>query len=311
MNAFLWLLKREVWESRSVWLVPSICALVMIVAAVFGTSGISHIDVNDAGPDHVRLADFAGEMGADKLSVLTSIALTSLLQPFLFAALLTQAFYSLASLYTERQDRSILFWKSLPPDDARTVLSKLCTAAFVIPLAALAIGLVTEIVIVIAASIHLRAVPEVTQALWSFSAWGQSLGVTFYLWLIVMIWSLPFIGFNLLVSAATPRSPVMVSTLLLVGTWYVDAKLLGLHLLHAATTSWMRLLVDGFGQHGEGATSLIINHGTVEVPRSLAEIARPLAFFGSPVLWVGLAFTGGLVAAAIWVRRYRAAAATG
>lgn len=311
MNAFVWLLRREFWESRSIWLVPSICALVMIVAAVFGTSGISHIDVHDAGPEHTDLAGIAGEVGVAKLQVLTSIALTTLLQPFLFAALLTQAFYSLAALYTERQDRSILFWKSLPPDDARTVLSKLCTAAVVIPLAALAVGLVAELVIFIAATIHLRSLPEITSVMWSFPAWGQALGVTFYLWLIVMIWSLPFIAFNLLVSAATPRSPVMVSTLLLVGTWYVDAKLLGLHLLHGVVTSWMRLLVDGFGQHGEGATSLIINQGTVEVPRSLADIARPLAFFGSPVLWAGLVVTGGLVAGAVWVRRYRAAAATG
>jgi len=250
-------------------------------------------------------------LGTAKLAVLTSIALTTLVQPFLFVALLTQAFYSLASLYTERQDRSILFWKSLPPDDAKTVLSKLCMAAVAIPLVALVIGIGAELLIAGIASVHLRALPQLTSALWSFSVWAQSLGVILYVWFVVMLWSLPFVGFNLLVSAATPRSPVMVSTLLIVGAWFVDARILGLHILHTVTTTWMRLLVDAFGQHGEGATSLIINRGSLEVPQSLADVARPLAFFGSPVLWTGLMLTAGLVAAAIWVRRYRAAAATG
>ena len=42
-------------------------------------------------------------------------------------------FYCLDSLYAERKDKSILFWRSLPVTDAETVISKLLTAILVIP----------------------------------------------------------------------------------------------------------------------------------------------------------------------------------
>ena len=46
-------------------------------------------------------------------------------------------FYAIDSLYADRRDRSVLFWKSLPLSDAETVLSKFTVAIVVIPLVAL------------------------------------------------------------------------------------------------------------------------------------------------------------------------------
>ena len=46
-------------------------------------------------------------------------------------------FYALDALHSERRDRSILFWKSLPVSDTQTVLSKLFTAMVIAPLIAL------------------------------------------------------------------------------------------------------------------------------------------------------------------------------
>ncbi|MBO7941747.1 DUF4135 domain-containing protein, partial [Streptomyces sp. S9] len=45
-------------------------------------------------------------------------------------------FYALGSLYDERKDRSILFWKSLPISDTQAVLSKLAWALLLAPLLA-------------------------------------------------------------------------------------------------------------------------------------------------------------------------------
>ena len=42
-------------------------------------------------------------------------------------------FYCLGSLYDDRRDRSILFWKSLPISDRDTVFSKVISAAIVAP----------------------------------------------------------------------------------------------------------------------------------------------------------------------------------
>ncbi|MDW8479598.1 MAG: hypothetical protein RML12_06830 [Xanthomonadales bacterium] len=57
------------------------------------------------------------------------------------AYLVVGFFYCLATLYEERRDRSVLFWKSLPVSDGETVLAKAITVAVAGPLLALAVGL--------------------------------------------------------------------------------------------------------------------------------------------------------------------------
>ncbi len=47
-------------------------------------------------------------------------------------------FYGLGSLYNDRADRSVLFWKSLPISDAETVLAKVVAMALIAPV--LAVG---------------------------------------------------------------------------------------------------------------------------------------------------------------------------
>jgi hypothetical protein len=56
-------------------------------------------------------------------------------------------FYSLDALYSDRRDRSILFWKSLPLSDAETVLAKFCMAAAAIPVIAAAASIVGQLVL--------------------------------------------------------------------------------------------------------------------------------------------------------------------
>ena len=53
-------------------------------------------------------------------------------------------FYCLGALHSERRDRSILFWKSLPVSDLTTVLSKATIPLVVLPLVVFAITVVTQ-----------------------------------------------------------------------------------------------------------------------------------------------------------------------
>jgi hypothetical protein len=41
------------------------------------------------------------------------------------------------------------------------------------------------------------------------------------------------------------------------------------------------------------------------IPARVFDALDPVAFFSNPWLWVGLVVAVGLVAAAIWMRRYR------
>ncbi len=66
-------------------------------------------------------------------------------RPQFAAAEIMLPFYLLDCLYTERRDRSILFWKSLPVSDAQTVLAKVLVALVVVPLGAFVLGAATDI----------------------------------------------------------------------------------------------------------------------------------------------------------------------
>ena len=58
-------------------------------------------------------------------------------------------FYLIDCLYTERKDRSILFWKSLPLSDTEVVLSKLAVAIVVVPIGVILLTAVMQFLLYI------------------------------------------------------------------------------------------------------------------------------------------------------------------
>ncbi|HET6592938.1 MAG TPA: hypothetical protein VFG48_08490, partial [Xanthomonadales bacterium] len=69
-------------------------------------------------------------------------------------------FYLLGSLYDDRKDRSILFWKSLPASDTLTVASKLLAAMFLAPLIFWVVFVLTQVIVTIIFSIVVLALGE-------------------------------------------------------------------------------------------------------------------------------------------------------
>jgi ABC-2 type transport system permease protein len=63
-------------------------------------------------------------------------------------------------LYDDRKDRSILFWKSMPASDVQTVASKLLSAMVVVPLIFWIVLILTEILMIVTASIMVLSVGE-------------------------------------------------------------------------------------------------------------------------------------------------------
>jgi ABC-2 type transport system permease protein len=65
--------------------------------------------------------------------------------PLFFVMAFVVFFFCLGSLFDERKDRSVLFWKSLPLSDTQTVLSKAMMALVGAPLITLGFAVVTSV----------------------------------------------------------------------------------------------------------------------------------------------------------------------
>src|ERR1700720_3598219 len=116
-----WSMRRELWENRSIYVAPLAVAGVALFG--FSLSSIAGIwerplRLNPAQPQ----APY--DMAAG-LMMLTGIVVS--------------VFYCLDALHSERRDRSILFWKSLPVSDVTTVLAKACVPLVIFPLLTFAI----------------------------------------------------------------------------------------------------------------------------------------------------------------------------
>ena len=124
----LTLIRREIWEHPAIWVSPLVIALIVSMLTLTGQVSVSAFG---------EAVDFAivGAQNADEVhrAAIMTGALTAIASIFAFGAWIVMIFYSLDALYAERKDKSILFWRSLPITDAETVVSKLLTALFVIP----------------------------------------------------------------------------------------------------------------------------------------------------------------------------------
>lgn len=139
MNTMIALLKREILEHRNIWLMPLI--LIGIAMLVRLSLSFGNLEFNIDVPSQVNLDDTINSIrdGAIErgLNVMNYIIMMTL-----FAV---ACFYTLSCLFTERQDESVLFWRSLPISDTTTVASKLIIALVIVPLTVLLSQLVVGI----------------------------------------------------------------------------------------------------------------------------------------------------------------------
>ena len=298
------LVQREIWEHRSIWITPAAVAFVLtflaiamvIMAAAFGEAFNPEIEkIADATvPDSIRRAALAGVLVGNTFA-------------FLIAMWFLMIFYCLDSLYAERKDKSILFWKSLPVSDLQIVTSKLVTGAAVIPAVTLVVFFFTAIASYL--------IGGITIALSGSSAIlaagpGAILDTTLlflYGFVVQSLWYLPVFGWLLLVSAWSRKATLLWAIL---PPWGV-AALEGLIFRSDR-------FVDLMGERLTGVFPLAFRHGGEEIvwegPHGKVEIEGydgvtqlidPGALLASPGLYGGLVVAAVLFAGAVWLRRWR------
>jgi ABC-2 type transport system permease protein len=301
INHQLALMKREVWEHRSIYVTPaaiaSIVTLGVMAMLVFASGFAAELDVAIFGAQNI-----AGD--PERKAVLTGFFLgTSWI--FIIALAILTVFYCLDSLYAERKDKSILFWRSLPITDAETVISKLLTAIFVLPIATVIGIIVTHLINLVVVSIWVSMKGGDGGALiWGSVSLFDNWLAAFIIVIASGIWMSPFVGWFLLVSAYTKRSPLLMAFMPLILIGLLEGIVLRTHVFAE------NVLGRGDGiplfrmanieQFFEDEQWRIAEHAT-----SLLTHLDVVQFISSPATWAGIVVCGLLCTGAIYVRRFR------
>ena len=303
MKQMLTLIRRELIEHRSGWAVPAVFGGLFVLAAVLALVGLVRFGVMDGT---MTLSELSEEIDAETIGAGLQIMLMSIAMVLNLVMSAVVFFYFLDALYSERKDRSILFWKSLPVSDLKVVASKWLTGVLAIPLLTLVVFLVTGLLVSLIGGVGL-VLGGAGEVLYSVPA--ALLRVTMmllYTMMFQMLWFVPVDGWLLLVSAYAKRAVLgwaLLPPLLVV---VAEKTLLGTQrfaeMLGHRMTGGFELAFSG--ERNVGLT--IDDMGVVEssLPM-LGEFLTPGRLLAAPSLWVGIAIGVLFLAGVVWLRRWR------
>ncbi|MGQ0430039.1 MAG: ABC-2 transporter permease [Gammaproteobacteria bacterium] len=300
MSRFIWMLRREIWEHKAIWIAPLIVLGCLLATALFGRVHLGPLGEVDRG-----LSPFAS-ISQETLTGIVTLVYAGLTVAMFAVLGIISFFYSLDSLYADRRDRSVLFWKSLPLSDAETVLSKFAVATVVIPLVALVGAVASHFLVAGAVSIKLSMAGLPAGFLWNAQAILGGIVVSLLWCLMAMLWYAPVVGYLMLASAWAPRGPFLWAVLPPVAIVLLERVLF--YSEYAADFIALRIFGPIHVLEGGGDADPKTDAEVRAAVEKLADrdlLANLADFFQSADLWLGVIAAGLLIAAAMWVRRYR------
>ena len=281
-----WSVRRELWEHRSIYIAPLAAAAVAMLAFLISVIGLRQMrELAPLDPAH-QPGDLVQPYGHAAWLIMVT-------------ALIVGVFYSLDALHSERRDRSILFWKSLPVSDLTTVLSKASIPLLVLPLLVFAITVIVQLIMLLLSTAVLLMSGGSVVMLWKRLPLLQMELVTLYGATVIALWYAPIYGWLLLVSGWARRATFLwaVLPLLAIGAF----ERIAFH-----TSYFGSLLQDRLFGFAAGAFDLKDKAGVPVDPHfiPLTQLA-PGRFLSGPGLWLGLLVAAAFLAAAVRLRRYQ------
>lgn len=304
MSKFFIQVKREFWECRSSFLrTPVVMAGILMFLLLLGIVPFQNkiggflehakIERHSEIEQGAEILERWGDNTSSKpdLKYLTH-GLAGLYSLFVLVLLLVLSFYFADALYSDRRDQSILFWKSLPVAEHKTILAKLAAGTIGAPLfyaaAAFTTGLAYLLILSLYAKIfwHLP-VPDLGAVLTAFltSTVGLVLG-----WMLLVTWYLPIFCWLLFTSAAARKAPFLIALGVPLALIVLEAWVFGTH--HLFT-----VLKD------QTIAGLYHLHSVAHDPASGGEYL--ISTFSSLQLWAGLVISVGFLMACSWLRQNR------
>jgi ABC-2 type transport system permease protein len=312
MNNMIWLIRREIWENRSLWIAPLVVAGVILIIAAFGGIHVGDGDnfsfgsrsggVEMSDHDRANIRSALATAPLDKKQIIYAITLSTFTAILMFTMAIVLFFYLLDSLLAERKDRSILFWKSLPVSDTEVVLSKLLTAAVVTPVFVLIVSSLLQVLFAGVWSLRFGGT-FLGDALiaWDGETWLK-IQASFLLFLVSAIfWYLPLLTYLMLVSVWARRNAFLWAVL-------PPVSILAIEGLIRQSTNFgeflARRFIGMFQIMQEGADRIIgdRDEGFVTVGEVFEAVT---AVFRHYETWAGVLAAAAMIFAAIRIRRYR------
>lgn len=311
MNRLMALVKREFWENKGAFrTTPLVIGGIFLAAMLMFLITFNHFD--NEFQSLKELLRFIAQQDAGLRARFLYESTLEMSVIFSMVLAFVVFFYLLGSLYDDRKDRSILFWKSLPASDTLTLGSKLLSAMIVAPVIFWIVYVITHIVIMLLFSVAIMMLGE--------NPWTLFLGLgnPFKAWSMVLlsyfaqsIWALPLYGWLMLVSAFAPRIPLLFAVLppVVLGvlelwidflhTFTLSDNLFGLF-GHWFANSPLIMSADSHGNDNFGAALGIPLSSDFDHQVTVANIFDRL--FSSDML-IGLVIAAVFLAGTLWLRR--------
>ena len=288
MNNGTWLIRREFWENRAIWMIPAVFGGLLLIAALFGQVSIPRLTTVEES--HEAAGGFLMIVGG----------------LFYLVMAVYSTWYLMDCLYTDRRDRSILFWKSLPIADATTVLSKLLVGMVIIPLVYFAAADATALIAAFILSIRARA--SIGSALWNGEVWLQVQVLWMYVIAATALWYLPIAGWLMLVSAWAKRAVmlwvILPPLLVCILERVIFGTQMSAHLVMRRLTGLPSVSFNGGSKHMWTHDGGVVDNAGAS-SMTVWRLINPSGFFTSAETWIGIAVGVVLIVGAIQLRMRR------
>ncbi|QNU16610.1 hypothetical protein ICG51_002746 [Thermomonas sp. XSG] len=318
------LLRREFWEHKGgffwapIW-AGGISLLLTLMALIFGEvamrrEAVSGLKVNGQvminGLDLNLITEQMSPDDVQKLADGISLSTASAMFWPLLVLGFVVFFYCLGSLYDERKDRSVLFWKSLPVSDRDTVLSKALSALVVAPTLAIAVGIACMVAFLLVLSVFVllhHGNPFVL--LWSPDNLLANAGVALAAIPVYALWALPSAGWLLLCSAWSKSKPFLWAIMIPVfaGVFISWFDLMNVFNLDSSWF-WKNVVAHLLGGVFPGTWFTVMDMGGLQVKElgnHLVLLKALYSALATPQLWIGAGAGIAMIAAAVRLRRWR------
>jgi ABC-2 type transport system permease protein len=320
MKTYLMLMRREFWEHRSLWIAPAIWVGIILVMfswvvffkmddmgesarAMLSAQNVEQLQsLSEKEREHLREAmAMPAERGQTPLGI-TYLVLCALISGF---AIIVVFFYLIDCLFSERRDRSILFWKSLPVSDTQVVLSKFLVAMVVVPIGVIALSALVQLLVL--GIWTLRTSGTVIGAItpdWNLVSWLRAQGLELGMMLGGVMWYAPIAAYFMLLSVWARKLVILWAVLPFAAIPLLEWVFMG-------STNVLEFIARRFagfvGEMNLDTAAFEGHHEGLHLPpvQDLYDALHLSGMFTSGEAWVGMAAAAAMLFLTIRIRRYR------